>query len=66
MISISSIINIAVRSLIANKMRSFLATLGIIIGVGAVVTMVAIGTGASSKISEQISSIVSNLVLILP
>ncbi len=66
MISISSIINIAVRSLIANKMRSFLATLGIIIGVGAVVTMVAIGTGASSKISEQISSIGSNLVLILP
>ena len=66
MISISSIINIAVRSLIANKMRSFLATLGIIIGVGAVVTMVAIGTGASSKISEQISSIGSNIIMILP
>ncbi|WP_353683867.1 ABC transporter permease [Thermodesulfovibrio sp. 3907-1M] len=66
MIAISSIINIAVRSLIANAMRSFLAILGIIIGVGAVVTMIAIGQGASEKISAQISSIGSNLILILP
>ncbi len=66
MIVLSSIINIALRSLIANKMRTFLAILGIIIGVGAVVTMVAVGTGASNKISEQIASIGSNLILILP
>jgi putative ABC transport system permease protein len=66
MIAISSIINIALRSLRANAMRSFLAILGIIIGVGAVVTMVAIGTGASEKISNQISSIGSNIILILP
>ncbi len=66
MIEISSIINIALRSLIANAMRSFLATLGIIIGVGAVVTMVAIGTGAREKISAQISSMGSNLILVLP
>lgn len=66
MISVASIINIALRSLIVNKMRTFLAILGIIIGVGAVVTMVAIGTGASKKISQQISSIGSNLILILP
>jgi len=66
MIAFSSIINIAVRSLIANAMRSFLAILGIIIGVGAVVTMIAIGQGASDKISAQISSIGSNLILILP
>jgi len=66
MIAISSIVNIALRSLIANAMRSFLAILGIIIGVAAVVTMVAIGTGASEKISEQISSIGSNMILILP
>lgn len=66
MIAISSIVNIALRSLIANTMRSFLAILGIIIGVAAVVTMVAIGTGASEKISEQISSIGSNMILILP
>lgn len=66
MISVASIINIALRSLIVNKMRTFLAILGIIIGVGAVVTMVAIGTGASKKISQQIASIGSNLILILP
>lgn len=66
MIAISSIINIAVRSLINNAMRSFLAILGIIIGVGAVVTMIAIGQGAREKISTQISSIGSNLILILP
>lgn len=66
MIAVSSIINIALRSLIANKMRTFLAILGIIIGVGAVVTMVAIGSGASKKISQQIASIGSNLILILP
>jgi putative ABC transport system permease protein len=66
MIALSSIINIAFRALLANKMRTFLAILGIIIGVGAVVTMVALGSGASKKISEQISSIGSNLVLILP
>lgn len=66
MIPTSSIISIALRALRANLMRSFLATLGIIIGVGAVVTMVAIGTGASEKISSQISSIGSNLILVLP
>lgn len=66
MIEITSIISIAIRSLKANAMRSFLATLGIIIGVGAVVTMVAIGTGAREKISAQISSMGSNLILILP
>ncbi len=66
MISITSIINIALRALRANAMRSFLAILGIIIGVGAVVTMIAIGSGASEKISKQISSIGSNLILVLP
>lgn len=66
MIALSSIINIALRSLMANAMRSFLAILGIIIGVGAVVTMIAIGQGAREKISAQISSIGSNLILILP
>jgi putative ABC transport system permease protein len=40
--------------------------LGIIIGVGAVITMLAVGTGASKKISDQISSMGSNLIMILP
>lgn len=66
MISLKSIVSIAFRALLANFMRSFLATLGIIIGVGAVVTMVAIGSGAREKISSQISSLGSNLILILP
>jgi putative ABC transport system permease protein len=47
-------------------MRSALTMLGIIIGVGAVIAMVAVGTGASQKISEQISSMGSNLLIILP
>lgn len=66
MIPITSIINIALRALKANMMRSLLAILGIIIGVGAVVTMLAIGTGAREKISAQITSLGSNLVLVLP
>lgn len=66
MIALTSIINIALRALKANAMRAFLAILGIIIGVGAVVTMVAIGSGAREKISSQISSIGSNLILVLP
>ena len=47
-------------------MRSSLTMLGIIIGVGAVIAMVAVGSGASQKISEQISSMGSNLLIILP
>jgi len=49
-----------------NKMRSSLTMLGIVIGVGAVITMLAIGTGARQRISEQISSMGSNLLIILP
>ncbi|NCO68335.1 MAG: FtsX-like permease family protein [Nitrospirae bacterium] len=47
-------------------MRSALTMLGIIIGVGAVIAMLAVGTGASKKIAEQISSMGSNLLIILP
>ena len=47
-------------------MRSALTMLGIIIGVGAVIAMLAVGTGASRKIAEQISSMGSNLLIILP
>ncbi|HSQ77499.1 MAG TPA: ABC transporter permease [Nitrospirota bacterium] len=66
MINIPSTIKISFRALWVNKMRSALTMLGIIIGVGAVIAMVAIGTGASQKISEQISSMGSNLLIILP
>jgi len=66
MINIPSTIKISFRALWVNKMRSSLTMLGIIIGVGAVIAMVAVGTGASQKISEQISSMGSNLLIILP
>ena len=56
---------IAVRALRVNKMRSALTMLGIIIGVSAVIAMVAIGAGASARIAEQIQSIGSNLIIIL-
>jgi putative ABC transport system permease protein len=66
MIDIPSTLQISFRALRVNKMRSALTMLGIIIGVGAVIAMLAVGTGASKRISEQISSIGSNLIMILP
>ncbi len=66
MINIPSTVKISLRALRVNKMRSALTMLGIIIGVGAVIAMLAVGTGASERISQQISSIGSNLIIILP
>lgn len=57
---------VAVNSILKNKMRSILTMLGIIIGVGAVIVMVAIGQGAQSQIESQISSLGSNLVIVYP
>ncbi len=64
MIAPSAILGIARKSLRANKMRSLLTALGIIIGVAAVVAMFAIGTGANKKVTEQISSMGSNLLIV--
>lgn len=66
MIDIPSTVKISFISLMANKMRSALTMLGIIIGVGAVITMLAIGSGARQRISEQISKMGSNLIMVLP
>jgi putative ABC transport system permease protein len=66
MINIPSTLRISFRALKVNKMRSALTMLGIIIGVGAVIAMLAVGTGASKRIAEQISSMGSNLLIILP
>jgi putative ABC transport system permease protein len=66
MISIPSTLKISIRALWVNKMRSSLTMLGIIIGVGAVIAMLAVGTGASQKISQQIASIGSNLIIVIP
>lgn len=57
---------VAVRALTANKLRSALTMLGIIIGVGAVVALMAIGEGATSSITSQIESAGSNLVMVFP
>ena len=56
----------ALRSLAANKLRSVLTMLGIIIGVGAVVTMIAVGRGATDRVQEQMKSLGSNVMLVLP
>jgi putative ABC transport system permease protein len=65
MINIPSTVKISLRALRVNKMRSGLTMLGMIIGVGAVIAMLAVGTGARQKISEQIASIGSNLIMVL-
>ena len=59
-------VKIALRALRTNKMRSFLTMLGIIIGIAAVIAMMAVGSGASYVISQQIASIGSNIILVLP
>jgi len=57
---------IAVRALRVNKLRSVLTMLGIIIGVGAVITMVGVGAGAQARVAEEIRSLGSNLIIVLP
>ncbi|HEY3375589.1 MAG TPA: ABC transporter permease [Candidatus Aquicultor sp.] len=57
---------LALDAIIANKMRSALTTLGIIIGVLAVVLLVAIGQGAKNYVTQQIEGIGSNLIMIMP
>jgi putative ABC transport system permease protein len=56
----------ALRALSANLMRSLLTMLGIIIGVAAVITMIAIGSGAQKRVEEQIKALGSNIMLVLP
>jgi len=59
-------LHIARRSLMGNKMRSFLTMLGVIIGVGAVITMISIGRGAKADISNRIKSLGANVLAIRP
>ena len=59
-------IKIAFQSLTVNKLRSFLTMLGIIIGVGAVVAMLAIGTGAQDSVIQSVQDIGSNLIIVVP
>ncbi len=57
---------LALRAIRRNLMRSFLTILGIVIGVAAVITMVTLGNGATRSVSDQISSMGSNLVMLIP
>ena len=59
-------LRIALRALRANKLRSALTALGIVVGVGAVVCMVSVGAGAQAEVSEKIRTLGANLLLILP
>ncbi len=61
-----NLIRIALRALQRNKLRAFLTMLGIIIGVGAVIAMVAIGQGSKKSIQDQLSSMGSNMIIIRP
>jgi len=59
-------LRIALAALRVNKLRSALTMLGIIIGVGAVIAMTAIGAGAQARVEDQIKSLGSNLIIVLP
>jgi putative ABC transport system permease protein len=56
----------ALRSLAANTLRSILTMLGIIIGVAAVITMIAVGSGATARVQAQMKGLGSNIMLVLP
>jgi putative ABC transport system permease protein len=60
----TTVLRMAMRSILKNKMRTMLTMLGIVIGVGAVIVMVAIGNGAQSQIKRQISSLGTNLIVV--
>ena len=60
------IIKTALRSLLGNRTRSILTMLGIIIGVGAVITMVAIGRGAAQQVDSFVSGFGANLLILMP
>jgi putative ABC transport system permease protein len=65
-VSVWQSVRIAGRALRVNKLRSALTMLGIIIGVAAVIAMVGVGAGAQARVAEQIQSLGSNLIIVLP
>jgi putative ABC transport system permease protein len=56
---------LALTALAANKARTALTMLGVVIGVAAVVTMMAVGAGAQARVAEQIRSLGSNLIIVM-
>lgn len=61
-----NLFKVAIRAIAANKMRSFLTALGIIIGIAAVITMLAIGQGSKASIKANIAEMGSNMIMISP
>lgn len=64
--NLSNLFRIAWKALLRNKLRAFLTMLGIIIGVASVIAMTAIGEGSKKSISDQLSSMGSNMITIRP
>nr|QJR98334.1 multidrug ABC transporter substrate-binding protein [uncultured Muribaculaceae bacterium] len=64
--NLKNLLKIALKALNNNKMRCFLTMLGVIIGVGAVIAMLAIGQGSKNSIKAQISEMGSNMIMIFP
>jgi putative ABC transport system permease protein len=60
------VIRVALRAIVRNKLRSFLTTLGIIIGVAAVIAMMAIGAGAKQQVEQAFAAMGTNLLIVLP
>jgi putative ABC transport system permease protein len=59
-------LRIALRAILRNKMRSFLTTLGVVIGVSAVIAMVAIGDGAKARVEATFAAMGSNMLIVIP
>jgi putative ABC transport system permease protein len=64
--NLGKMLTASMRSILRNKMRSFLTSLGIIIGVCSVIVMVAVGTGSQAQIKKQIASMGTNLLMVMP
>ena len=62
----SRLIKVAAQSIVKNKMRTVLTMLGIVIGVAAVIVMVAVGYGARTRIAEQIQNLGTNMIIVTP
>ncbi|MFN8582826.1 MAG: ABC transporter permease [Gemmatimonadaceae bacterium] len=62
----STLLGVAGESILKNKLRTLLTMLGIVIGVGAVIVMVAVGQGARSQIARQIAALGTNMIVITP
>jgi putative ABC transport system permease protein len=59
-------LRVALRAILRNKLRSFLTTLGIVIGVGAVIAMMAIGAGAKAQVEQAFAAMGTNVLIVLP